>query len=333
MYLLLSRYLLIVLLCLVFSSKYQLKARDNDIKDILFESSNVYGEDNLVNENDPSELNFAGSSKSDYSIYNLLSLSSNSVPSSRSSPLSSSKIYNLSPSHTSLGNDDSKSSNSHHQSIPSTLPFSASSPSTSTTIADEKSDDSNGAVDSKFYRTLCSTNRLQSCQNLSIDCLDCEYDYYCDFGEVKTASCRVKEGVECQGPKLVHHNYTCAYCYQLPESNYYCMSSFACRINSRYLTDCSMKPHVPCLGNRSFQRYKLCNFVSGYKWSTALLLSVTLGGFGIDRFYLGYWQEGIGKLFSFGGFGVWTLVDIILISTGYLKPADGSRYINDFSFS
>lgn len=64
-----------------------------------------------------------------------------------------------------------------------------------------------------------------------------------------------------------------------------------------------------------------------------IIISVTLGGFGIDRFYLGYWQEGIGKLFSFGGFGVWTLVDIILISTGYLKPADGSRYINDFSFS
>ena len=52
-----------------------------------------------------------------------------------------------------------------------------------------------------------------------------------------------------------------------------------------------------------------------------------MGGFGFDRFYLGYWQEGLGKLFSFGGFGVWTLVDIILIATGYLKPVDGSQYI------
>jgi TM2 domain-containing membrane protein YozV len=55
--------------------------------------------------------------------------------------------------------------------------------------------------------------------------------------------------------------------------------------------------------------------------------SITLGGFGIDRFYLGLWQEGIGKLFSFGGLGVWTLIDVILIATGYLKPSDGSVYI------
>lgn len=55
--------------------------------------------------------------------------------------------------------------------------------------------------------------------------------------------------------------------------------------------------------------------------------SITLGGFGIDRFYLGSWAEGIGKLFSFGGLGVWTLIDVILIAAGYLKPADGSVYI------
>jgi len=52
-----------------------------------------------------------------------------------------------------------------------------------------------------------------------------------------------------------------------------------------------------------------------------------VGGFGIDRFYLGLWREGIGKLFSFGGLGVWTIVDVILIATGYVGPADGSLYI------
>lgn len=41
-----------------------------------------------------------------------------------------------------------------------------------------------------------------------------------------------------------------------------------------------------------------CSFTTGKSWSTALLLSVTLGGFGADRFYLGYWREGLGKLFS-----------------------------------
>ena len=58
-----------------------------------------------------------------------------------------------------------------------------------------------------------------------------------------------------------------------------------------------------------------------------LRFSLTLGGFGVDRFYLGHWREGLGKLFSFGGLGVWTLVDLILIIIGYVGPADGSLYI------
>lgn len=56
----------------------------------------------------------------------------------------------------------------------------------------------------------------------------------------------------------------------------------------------------------------------------ALLLSVVLGGFGIDRFYLGFWQIGLGKLFSFGGLGIWVIVDLILISIGFLGDSDGS---------
>ena len=58
-----------------------------------------------------------------------------------------------------------------------------------------------------------------------------------------------------------------------------------------------------------------------------MLLSITLGGFGVDRFYLGYWRSALGKLFSFGGVGVWTVVDVLLIAIGYLTPADGSLYI------
>lgn len=63
-------------------------------------------------------------------------------------------------------------------------------------------------------------------------------------------------------------------------------------------------------------------------WAALLFFcSITLGGFGADRFYLGQWREGLGKLFSFGGLGIWTLIDVLLIGVGYVGPADGSLYI------
>ena len=43
---------------------------------------------------------------------------------------------------------------------------------------------------------------------------------------------------------------------------------------------------------------------------------------------MGHWQEGIGKLFSFGGLGVWTLVDVVIVAIRYVGPADGSLYIS-----
>jgi TM2 domain-containing membrane protein YozV len=58
-------------------------------------------------------------------------------------------------------------------------------------------------------------------------------------------------------------------------------------------------------------------------WLTALLLSIFLGGLGVYRFYLGRNGIGVAKLLTFGGCGVWHLVDIILIATDQMKDAQG----------
>lgn len=58
----------------------------------------------------------------------------------------------------------------------------------------------------------------------------------------------------------------------------------------------------------------------------ALILSIFFGELGIDRFYLGYIGTGILKLITCGGFGIWWLIDLIMIATGKLKPKDGSEY-------
>lgn len=57
---------------------------------------------------------------------------------------------------------------------------------------------------------------------------------------------------------------------------------------------------------------------------TAILLSLFLGSFGVDRFYLGYTLHGIIKLITFGGCGLWALIDLVLIITGKLQDADGN---------
>ena len=49
-------------------------------------------------------------------------------------------------------------------------------------------------------------------------------------------------------------------------------------------------------------------------WRVALLLSIFLGMFGADRFYIGRTRSGIMKLVTLGCLGIWWLTDLILIA-------------------
>ena len=54
-----------------------------------------------------------------------------------------------------------------------------------------------------------------------------------------------------------------------------------------------------------------------------LLLCVLLGGLGIHRFYVGKIGTGILMIITFGGLGIWYIVDIIMIATGKFKDKGG----------
>lgn len=53
--------------------------------------------------------------------------------------------------------------------------------------------------------------------------------------------------------------------------------------------------------------------------TTALVISLFLRCYGIDRFYLGETGKGVGKLLTCGGLGIWAIVDWFLISAATRK--------------
>ncbi len=63
--------------------------------------------------------------------------------------------------------------------------------------------------------------------------------------------------------------------------------------------------------------------VSSKSFLTTWLLSLLLGVLGVDRFYLGKVGTGILKLVTLGGFGIWALIDLILILTNKMRDKQG----------
>ncbi|WP_424769360.1 TM2 domain-containing protein [Paenibacillus sp. sgz302251] len=55
----------------------------------------------------------------------------------------------------------------------------------------------------------------------------------------------------------------------------------------------------------------------------ALLLCLLLGGFGIHRFYVGKIGTGILQLITLGGFGIWSLIDLVVIIVSKFKDKQG----------
>jgi TM2 domain-containing membrane protein YozV len=64
------------------------------------------------------------------------------------------------------------------------------------------------------------------------------------------------------------------------------------------------------------------NDVSTKKRLYALLFCVFFGWAGLHRFYVDKIGTGFAMLFTFGGFGMWVPVDIVLILFGFFKDSE-----------
>src|SRR6478609_7499982 len=61
----------------------------------------------------------------------------------------------------------------------------------------------------------------------------------------------------------------------------------------------------------------------GKSFITTWILSLLLGTFGADRFYLGKTGSAVAKLLTAGGLGIWAIVDLVMTLTGNTRDIHG----------
>ncbi|XP_034950437.1 TM2 domain-containing protein CG10795 [Chelonus insularis] len=102
-----------------------------------------------------------------------------------------------------------------------------------------------------------------------------------------------------------------------------------CTKENKAKVECLAADGLKCIEtkNNTFKKDIPCKWTNGYSFETAVLLSIFLGMFGIDRFYLGYPAIGLLKLCTLGFLFIGQFCDVILIATQIVGPADGSHYV------
>lgn len=63
-------------------------------------------------------------------------------------------------------------------------------------------------------------------------------------------------------------------------------------------------------------------------WLVTLLLCLFTGTLGVHRFYVGKIGTGVLQLITFGGFGIWTLIDFILIACKKFSDSNGNIIVD-----
>ena len=71
-------------------------------------------------------------------------------------------------------------------------------------------------------------------------------------------------------------------------------------------------------------RYESSGLTTDNTWLVALLLCLFVGFLGIHRFYVGKSGTGFLQIITFGGFGIWVLIDLIMIVMGKFTDKEGN---------
>lgn len=85
--------------------------------------------------------------------------------------------------------------------------------------------------------------------------------------------------------------------------------------DAKFCSNCgtTFSPGSPKIEKKVQENPKNSNImISPKDKGTLILLSLFLGSFGVDRFYRGQTGLGILKLCTFGGCGLWTIIDTIM---------------------